>query len=170
MIFCCTRDNHNFGERDKRWRVTSWEPESYHQHLEVYTSFPCCKSLFKSVVMSHPIYIVDTEAFLIYRDTRKFERKKKVWWANGSYVNSPKLRCKNSELNKKWRKIIMYPVKLLGYYWIRKDDFSAYYSYLPPFSWFLFFFSLGLLYMKTHKTDYNFLLFDRSLHGKTTGK
>ena len=135
MIFCCTRDNHNFGERDKRWRVTSWESESYHQYLEVYTSFPCCKSLFKSVMMSHPIYIVDTEAFLIYRDTRKFEKKKKkkkVWWANGSYVNSPKLRCKKSELNKKWRKIIMYPVKLLGYYWIRKDDFSAYYSYLTP--------------------------------------
>ena len=131
MIFCCTRDDHNFGERDKRWRVTSWESESYHQHLEVYTSFPCCKSLFKSVVMSHPIYIADTEAFLIYRDTRKFE-KKKVWWANGSYVNSPKRRCKKSELNKKWRKIIMYTVKLLGYYWIRKDDFSAYYSYLTP--------------------------------------
>ena len=150
MIFCCTRDNHNFGERDKRWRVTSWESESYHQHLEVYTSFPCCKSLFKSVVMSHPIYIVDTEAFLIYRDTRKFERKKKVWWANGSYVNSPKRRCKKSELNKKWRKIIMYPVKLLGYYWIRKDDFSAYYSYLTPiFMVPLFLFSWSPLHENT---------------------
>ena len=58
-----------------------------------------------------------------------------------------------------------------AYYWIRKDDFPAYYSYLTPiFMVPLFLFSWSPLHENTHKTDYNFFLFDRILHGKTIGK